>query len=321
MKTKSMIAIILSFAFVSMAVGVMAADMGPIISNGTGTATVNNAGPSITATAIKDGGAWVGSINVNIEYDFYVNVSDANFLDDISQVTLEMWVDGKETANNPNYRYKFIYVETTPIDGVFGGTWTQLYPTPGTTYINIVTSATPAATNVAAGSYVFVVKVEKSAQALSWKYNATVTDSSGVKATSAFKFFNIYKYIEMSYDTDGLGSQNFAWTGLPGSQNVPDTFDVTVTSNSAYTMSAAYQNRFYNAISEENWANEPSLEVDYTGSLRQTLGNMTYVSWRTFSVSGGVIGQTTSHTLYLDFETVLRNQVYTGVTIYIRASV
>ena len=310
----------MSFAMVSMAVGVIATDSLPVILSGTGTATVNNAGPSLTGTAINDGGAWVTNLDVDpIEYYFYVNVSDANTLDDIAQVTLEMWVNANQGADNPTYRYKFQYTETTPNDGSFAGTWSQLYPTTGT-YFNNANCLTPVATTSNSGSYVFAMTLHKTAKAGTWNYNATTTDSTPVKATASTKTFNVYKHLDMTYDTGG-GSQNFAWTASIGAQNIADTFDITVTSNAPYTFSAAYENRFYNATSGTTWSNEPSLDIKYGTGLVYSVTNVTasYTQWCSFL--SPVLSQTTSHTLYLDFESVLPALVYTGVIIYIQATV
>ena len=322
MKRKSMIAIIMSFAFVSMAIGVIATDTLPITGNGTGTATVTNSGPSLTGTAINDGGGWITNLGVLTEYYFYVNVTDLNTLDDIKAVTLELWVSGQQAADDPLYRYKFRYDETDNGDGGFAGTWSQTMPTAGS-YLTQLACSTPALTTATSGSYVFAVSLYTIAKAGSWNYNATTTDNASVKATALTKTFSVYKYMLMTYDTGG-GSQNFAWTGALGAQNVVDTFDVTVTSNTAYTMSAAYENRFYNASTGTTWSNEPSLEVKFELNPIVTVLNSTtlgFTPWRTFIITGGVIDMTTTHNLYLDFESALPSLTYTGVTIYIRATV
>ena len=319
MNRKSMIAMIICFAFVSTTVGVIATHTTPITWNGTGTATVSNAGPSITGTAINDGITWVSYLDVDTEYDFYVNVSDANTLDDISRITLEMWVTGNEAADNPTYRYKFQYQETLTGDGIIAGAWTQILPTIGA-YLNNAACTTPAVPSANSGSYVFAPTMFLTAKAGTWNYNATVTDGSAIKVTALSKTFSVYKYLEMTYDAGG-GSQNFAWAAAIGTLNVADTFDVTVTSNTGYSLSAAYENRFYNVSTGEQWANEPSIEVKYGGASMVTLTNATssYAQWTSFG--SPVLAQTTTHTMYLDFESVLPSLVYTGVTIYIRASV
>ncbi|MBA3044809.1 MAG: hypothetical protein FP824_01195 [Euryarchaeota archaeon] len=320
MKLKSAISIIICFAFVSTAVSVMATDTGPITSNGTGTATVSNTGPSLTGTRINDGVGWVANLDVNTQYFFYVNVSDVNTLDDIASVTMEIYIPTFETADNVKQRYKFRYDETTNGDSVFAGTWTQIMPTTGS-YIASGACLTPGLTTSNSGSYVFAITPYSTSLATTWRFNASVTDSTGAKASIVYRTFSFYKYLEMSYDTGG-GSQNFAWSGLPGTQNVADTFDVTVTSNVIYTLSAAYENRFYNATNGVKWANEPSLEVQYYTYPKVALTNVTssYTNWITILTPIGE-NQVTTHTIYLDFEYVLPALTYTGVTIYIRASV
>lgn len=319
MKRKSMVAIIVSFAMVGMAIGVIATDTAPIELNGTGTATVNNAGPNITALAIEDGTDWVTSLDVNTEYYFYVNVTDSNTLDDLTLITLELWVPGYQASNTPTYRYKFIYTETAQHDGVFAGTWAQIYPTAGA-YLNAGACATPSLTTDFSGSYVFAFYMERSAKAGSWSFNASVTDISSNKMTIPAKAFTVYKYLEMTYDTGG-GSMDFTWIGATGAVDLADTFTVTTTSNTQYTLAMAYENRFTNVSTGTTWNNEPSLQVRYSTSPPVTLTNVTggYANWTSFNIP--IIGHVTSHTIYLDYEGVLPALTYTGVTIYIRASV
>jgi hypothetical protein len=319
MKIKILMTAIMCFALVSTAISVMATDSVPAVQSGTGTATVSNTGPAVTGHRINSGAGWVANLDVNTQYFFYVNVSDVNTLTDIASVTMEIYVPTFEAVDNVKQRYKFTYTETTTGDGVFAGTWAQIMPTTGS-YIASGASTTPALTTANSGSYVFAITLHKTATATTWRFNATVTDSAGAKASIAFRTFNIYKYVEMTYDTGG-GSQNFAWAATPGTQDVADTFNVIVTSNVGYTLSAAYENRFYNATTGETWANEPSLEVIYSSVGKFAVTNVTssYASWMSFSSFGE--NQVTPHTLYLDFETGLPALTYTGVTIYIRASV
>lgn len=319
MKRKSIIAIIISFAFVSMAVGVIATDTLPITWNGTGTATINNAGPSLTGIAINNGAGWVTDLDVNAPYLFYVNVSDVNTIDDMKSISVQILVNGYSGYDNPIYYYGLTYTETTVHDGVIDGTWTQVLPTAGV-YLNTASCVKPTIPTSQNGSYIFSLTMPKNALAGAWVYNAQIYDSVGATASKGPKAFNVYKYLEMTYDT-GSGSQNFAWTGFPGTQNAVDTFAVTVTANTPYTLSAAYGNRFYNASTSTVWASEPSLEIKYDSGAKVPVTNATasFTPWSSFS--GLALAQTSTHTIYLDYETVLPALTYTGVTIYIRASV
>ena len=322
MKMKSMIAIALCLGFVSMSLSVIATDSIPIVASGAGTATVTNIAPSVDSTAVNDGGGWVTSLDVLTEYYFYVNVTDNNLLDDMKSVTMEFRLAGKETADDPIHRYKFRYTETTPNNGTFGGVWEQIMPTAGS-YLNIAACTTPALTTDTSGFYVFAVSLYTIAEAgNTWFYNATITDNASAKTTVAAETYTVYKYIEMSYDSDGVGGVNFAWAGSPGDVNVSDSFDVDVTSNAPYFLAAAYQDRFYNATNDWKWSNEPSLEVNTETLPKYALTNETVEYqdwWNTTSVPA--LNQITTHTIYLDFESVLPLLTYTGVTIYIQARV
>jgi len=149
---------------------------------------------------------------------------------------------------------------------------------------------------------------------------ASITDQPGLIASATPLSLNVYKYLEMTYDNGG--SMDFAWVGAPGTLDAADAFTVTVTSNTPYTLAAAYENRFTNTSTGTTWENEPSLEIKYATSPKVALTNATappYAQWAAFT--GLVLDQVTSHTLYLDYEAVLPALTYTGVTIYIRASV
>jgi len=318
MNRKSMIAIAMSFAVLSVTITAIATDTLPIEISGTGTASVNNAGPIIPDVDIYDGVDWVMNVDVDTSYTFFVNVSDTNTIDDIKQVTLELWVPGYQASISPTYRYKFVYTETTMHDDTPVGTWTQQFPTPGTLYLGACVE--PASTEVENGSYQFVFYMEKTARAGTWSVNATVTDISNNKYTKLSQPFTVYKYLEMSYDTGG-GSTDFSWTGDTGATNLADTLTITTTCNSPYTLGAAYENRFFNVSTGQTWSGEPVLEIKYASNPAVSITNYTsgFANWTSLTIP--VMNFVTIHTIYLDYEGVLPALVYTGVTIYIRATV
>ncbi len=319
MKMKGIVTIMLSLVMVSMAVGVIATDTTPIEWNGNGSATLANIAPLLPSTSINDGAAWVTNVDVDTDYLFYVNVSDVNTIDDIKSVSIKILVSGHNGYDNPKYNYEFTYTEIIAQDLDIDGTWAQVLPTAGV-YLNVASCVAPADHTSLTGSYIFSVTMEKTARAGTWSYLASVSDDSGLSASATPINFNVYKYLEMTYDNGG--SQDFAWVGSPGTMDAADAFTVTATSNTPYYLSAAYENRFYNVGTGTTWAAEPSLEVKYATSSAVALTNATappFAQWASFP--GLVIDQTTDHTLYLDYEAVLPALAYTGVTIYIQASV
>ncbi len=316
---KKIIPFVLCLALVATCGGVIATDSLPTEINGTGTVTISNVAPSLTSIAINDG-AWINYIDVATEYDFYVNVTDTNAINDIKEITLEAWMVSHEADDDPTYRYKFTYTETTTGDGVLAGNWVQNFPTTEN-YLDVTTASTlPGDPALTTGSYMFSLTLNKTAKAGSWRYNATVTDESGAKSTIGYEAFGVYKYVEMTYDT-GAGN-DFAWTSSAGQNDVLATFDTTVTSNTVYTLAAAYEDSFYGDDPATTWwGSEPSLEIQTSSQSKVTVTNYT-VSFADWTINAlPVYDQTLTHNLYLDVPIGLPSATYTGVTIYIRASV
>ena len=97
MKIKGIIMpIFLALALVCGSGIVLAADTGPQTTSGTGTATITNAGPGVASLGVDDAGAWPAGIDVFQTYDFYVNVTDGNTIDDIKTIELNLYVSGNK---------------------------------------------------------------------------------------------------------------------------------------------------------------------------------------------------------------------------------
>ncbi len=316
---KKSIPILLCMVMLVASFGVIATDSVPVEQSGSGTVTISNVAPGLDSIAINDG-AWINSIDVATEYDFYVNVSDSNAINDIKTVVLEMWVPANEGADDPTYRYKFTYTETLTGDGALAGAWVQNFPTTEN-YLDVTTASTlPGDSALTTGSYMFSLTLNKTAKSGAWRYNATVIDESGAKSEIPFENFAIYKFTEMTYDT-GAGF-DFAWTSSAGQTDVATTFDTTITTNSGYTLAAAYEDSFYGDDPATTWwGSEPSLEIKTGSGSKTALTNYTasFADWTTFL--GPAYEQVVTHTLYLDVPIGLPSASYTGVTIYIRASV
>lgn len=301
----------LSLAIIVTAGAVIAQHSAPVPQSGNGTVTIFNAGPSIPSMAVNDTTSWVTSVNVNTETHFYVNVSDTNTIDDIKEVTLDLYRSGFVNANDPTYHYKFRYTETTQNDDTILGIWEQQSPTVGTYLIGGIPPVDVDSEN---GTYVFRTTFNKTAIAGNWTMFVKIYDS-GNNLREKSGTFGIYKYVEMTYSASS--GMNFEWNDVvPGSQNVNAPFTVTVTANSIYTLSAAYANNFTNGT--VSW--EPVLEV--SNVLTVPVGNITtdgYTTW--FTSTTGAYYSNTGHKMFLDIPDVLPLLSYTGVTIYIQASV
>lgn len=301
----------------SVASGVLALDSPPQVWFGTGTVTVTNVGPTMPSIGVNDTVFWATNIDVNSEIHFYVNVSDLNTIDDIKNVTIDINPPGFVNYDGATYHYRFKYIETTTNDSVISGSWTQVFTSSGPTYLNVASCVAPTNAASSTGTYVFSATLNKTASAENWIYYAKAYDSSGAFAEHSSSF-NIYKYLEMSYSaTSGL---NFAWNSVtPGAVDVVAPFTVTVTANTVYSLSAAYENSFYNSTTGTGWGVDPSLEVNFTSKTTVTNYTISNATW--YTSTGGGYQFVTSHKMLLDVPAVLPILNYTGVTIYIRASV
>jgi len=306
------------FGLIFSAAGVLATDSGPTELSGIGTVAIANTAPGVSIVPVNDTTQYVTAVDVNTYVLFYVNVSDANSLDDIKEVQLDINVGGFQNADDPIRHYQFTYTETMANNNGIAGTWAQVQPTAADNYLNTCTA--PTDPTASSGSYVFNITLNKTAKAGNWESQGKATDDSASVTNSGVGGFAVYKYLEMTYTTGA--TMNFGWAGAePGDTNLQEAFSVQVTANTPYTLAAAYDNMPYNSTAGMTWGEEPSLEVVHS-STRRDVTNFTavgYVDW--YTSTGGGFNTWTSHTMELDIPATLRKLTYTGMTIYIRASV
>lgn len=199
--------------------------------NASGTATVSNEGPSVTTVAITDmdGGA-VGTLNPGTYYKVKVTVSDANSLQDISNIVVKMYLEAKgETASDAERdHYTFKYTAGTP-------TWEETGPDPTTdSHINPAGCVEPSPLTAASGTYVFQVKLAYIAEPTTgenWTAKAIATDSDSASGSNT-ETFGVNDYISLSIDDSTL-----TFSGAPGATDVApgETPTVaTVTSNNNF---------------------------------------------------------------------------------------
>lgn len=217
----------------------------------------------------------ITSITVNTWYDWEANVTDADTLNDLVNVTIRIANNPPLTitADSPSYNessiYWFRYLNSTDIwEWYSGSAWTAT-----STWLDVANCSYPTKTGTN-GWYLFRVKLSKVARySSSWQFATLTYDSILNTANKAFVGISIAKYTEMEVITT-----EHHWTNiLVGSTNVlidegtirfnvscNYQFDVQARGNDSFARSNGYTIGIGNiTIHKDTLGNAVSLTIGY----------------------------------------------------------
>jgi len=181
----------------------------------------------------------ITTIDVFVWYDWEVNVTDDDTLNDIYNLTIRIENDPSNTisqdtpAYNQSKEYWFRYLNAS--DGwewYSGSAWTAT-----SDWLDTANCAYPTKTGTN-GWYLFRIKLSKVARkSMSWEVSALIYDSADNTATKVFSSITIYAYTELTVITT-----THTWTGVAvGATDVlidEGTITVNVTCNTEFNLQA-----------------------------------------------------------------------------------
>lgn len=293
-------------------------------------ATVSGSAPVIDSIGIWDNtaGAWSNVLDVNTEIWIYVNVSDQDTIDNIETIDLSFYDLDYVTSTLSGYHYSFNYTDYNPDDGDVEytanpgvtGDFAEINPTDFASIV-VANLNTPLNVNVNSQnteSYIFSFILDDVAhESFEWTIAATVTDANAnTDSVTLISVAEINAYVSMDYTASG-GGYDFSWSGAAGDSNLVDTFSVTVTSNDAYSLSAAYAGDWNHTT--EPFTYTPNLKVGTTpgSAVAVTAGSYAlFYSGTGLNYNAAV----TNWNLYLTLPSNMVQGSYAGPTIYIRGT-
>jgi hypothetical protein len=192
-----------------------------------------------------------GSLDVNNEYVFTVNITDKNNWVDVDYIDIEAWYDNGNDAStynqtqggNLNMHLQYENTTGTPI-------WRMIWPDDEAQIIqaNCTETIINSTTRIINFSFIPGSQVRWSSSnntwntalnttndLYSWNFNITAEDATG-KADWKQDEYGIYKYTSISADSDWVDVQ-----ALPGFSDDSSTVTLTYTSNYDYNLSIYFE--------------------------------------------------------------------------------